>query len=827
MRCPQCGIELDYCEESKELNNCLICGMEYEWDVKDVFESKAAGIVRETREGQIAMVKLIEENIRSDEHVTMLIEGGTGIGKSYAYLIPLMLQQRDRRIQVKLAKLQRRWTAEQEAEAKKEATSKIFISTTKILLQEQICEKDLNGAIVPKLELKDYVNATILKGATHYGCLHPMILHNLKNSVNRTAYEKFIEPSMLSQVAADLDHWPFGSTPIWCSDVSVAECPLASNKRSCPYSSYCLPNLNRYNVLVTNHAMMCTLMVNGLLTGTNKFGTIDTLVIDEAHLFAANLYNACSVDVELKNYNSLIRKIDNEDYVTNHKNSIKIKQTALEMQKAFGVLHHECKKWAHNAGPKEAPGNIFKPLYELAELEEKIACELFPKYYDHAMELHDYLFDIAEKLRLDTKKEDPPYLERLNELREIWKRHELTREEGQEFAELIEEDNAYKAKEKMKGLLEDKNSHGMEIRAAEARIRRLLDKSDKLRKGVAAAIRVFGAEIDVKDIEEASLAPSVNEEGLSLIPMDISIESAKQLNTVKKSIFLSATLAYERNFKFIKTQLGVDKVPGMKTVADIFDSPFDMDQQARLYTPMHIEPFPVTGTDKEAWFKSIANEITFMVEAFQGDAFILFTSRSEMERVYELCKFDNFGSNVTLLKQEGTALETFKRFNETKNSVLFGLKSFWEGVDVPGAKLSLVVITKLPFPPMSDPVLAIECMNAKKRNENEFFSVQVPKMIFDLRQAAGRLIRTKTDVGVVAVLDTRLWTGKNKDDAYLARVRELSAANKPVIAKGYGLTAYNAIGIKKRVDTRNMFLKVVEGINKRNASLRGNDRNER
>jgi Rad3-related DNA helicase len=823
MKCPQCGLELDYCEETKDLNNCIVCGIEYEWDTKDVFESKAAGIIRETREGQIKMARLIEEQIRSEDHVATLIEGGTGIGKSYAYLIPLMLQQRDKRIQVKMGKAQGNWSPEQEEEAKKAAKGKVFISTTKVLLQEQICEKDLNGAIVPKLALNEYVQATILKGASRYGCLHPMILHNLKSPNDQKLYEKFLEPSRESQVAADMDHWNLGDTPKWRWDVSVEECPFSANKRACPYSDYCMPNIKRYNVLVTNHAMMCTLMVNGLLTGSNKFGTIDTLVVDEAHLFASSLYNACSIDVELKNYAALVSKINRESSLMSHKNGPKIKKAAAEMQQHFVALHQECRKWANRAGPKLAPGNIFRPIEELAELEATMAHEVFPRFYDYATELRDHLFSIAERLRISTAEKEPPYMERLEELRELGRDHRLTPQEGAEFAELIAEDKDRKDLEKRKGLLEDKHSHGMEERAAEARVRKLLKRSDKLRKGVAAAMSVFGSEVEAADLDEMGLVPSVNEKGLSLIPTDVSTVSAKQLTSVKKSIFLSATLAYERNFTFIKTQLGVEKVPGMKTTTGIFDSPFNMDLQARLYTPMHITPFPSNATEKVEWYKSIANEITFMLEQFQGDAFILFTSREELERVYEICKYDNFGSNVTLIKQEDNANAAYERFKSTKNSALFGLKTFWEGIDVPGTKLSLVVITKLPFPPQQDPVLAVEVMNAEKRGEMAFFTVNVPKMIFDLRQAAGRLIRTQTDIGVVAVLDTRLWTGKNSDRAYLEQVRMLSAANKPVVAKGYGLTAYKAIGIKKRVDTRAMFLKVVEGINKRNASLRGNE----
>ncbi len=150
-----------------------------------------------------------------------------------------------------------------------------------------------------------------------------------------------------------------------------------------------------------------------------------------------------------------------------------------------------------------------------------------------------------------------------------------------------------------------------------------------------------------------------------------------------------------------------------------------------------------------------------LIEASKGRAFLLFTSLRAMQRAHEIlqAEFDRRGWDYPLLLQgEGSRSELLTRFRDLGNAVLLGSQSFWEGVDVRGEALSLVVIDKLPFAPPDDPVLAARIAQLNKQGRNAFMEYQLPRAIITLKQGAGRLIRDETDRGVLMICDPRLIT---------------------------------------------------------------------
>jgi ATP-dependent DNA helicase DinG len=216
-------------------------------------------------------------------------------------------------------------------------------------------------------------------------------------------------------------------------------------------------------------------------------------------------------------------------------------------------------------------------------------------------------------------------------------------------------------------------------------------------------------------------------------------------------IFTSATLSVNRDFRHYCGQMGLT---GARTAS--WESPYDFSRQALLYVPENL-PDPNTPEHTEA----VVCATLPLIEAAGGGAFLLFTSLRAMRRAHELLRqaFEERGWHYPLLIQgEGSRSEMLVRFRDVGNAVLVASHSFWEGVDVRGAALSLVVIDKLPFAPPDDPVLAARIDRMNREGRNAFTEYQLPEAVITLKQGAGRLIRDETDRGVLMICDTRLVT---------------------------------------------------------------------
>jgi ATP-dependent DNA helicase DinG len=160
--------------------------------------------------------------------------------------------------------------------------------------------------------------------------------------------------------------------------------------------------------------------------------------------------------------------------------------------------------------------------------------------------------------------------------------------------------------------------------------------------------------------------------------------------------------------------------------------------------------------DRDSYFDAVAKETGRLLEVSRGRCFCLFTSWAGMQHVSEKLRHEI--AWPVLVQGELPRSELLRLFRNTPHSVLFGTRSFWEGVDVPGDALSMVVIDKLPFPSPSDPLHEARSDQVQENGGNSFLEYTLPLMILALKQGFGRLIRTKTDRGVVAVLDSRLST---------------------------------------------------------------------
>ena len=246
-------------------------------------------------------------------------------------------------------------------------------------------------------------------------------------------------------------------------------------------------------------------------------------------------------------------------------------------------------------------------------------------------------------------------------------------------------------------------------------------------------------------VEAFSQALQLHQTPLSIAP----IFSKQREGPPRAWIFTSATLAVKNDFSHYTDQLGLSDEP-----AKSWPSPFDYANQALLYVPGHLPP-----PNSPGYTDAVVDAALPVIEAAGGRAFVLCTTLRAVKRVAERLReiFEQKKYNWPLLVQgELGRTELLSQFRASGNAVLVGSQSFWEGVDVRGDALSVVIIDKLPFAPPDDPVLAARIAEMEKRGLNGFMNHQLPEAIINLKQGAGRLIRDENDRGVLMICDSRL-----------------------------------------------------------------------
>ncbi|AXF85308.1 putative ATP-dependent helicase DinG [Ephemeroptericola cinctiostellae] len=238
---------------------------------------------------------------------------------------------------------------------------------------------------------------------------------------------------------------------------------------------------------------------------------------------------------------------------------------------------------------------------------------------------------------------------------------------------------------------------------------------------------------------------------LNATPLSVAESFTRQRESdhMRTWIFASATLSVKKDFSLFTEQLGLSDA----TTAS-WDSPFDYANQGLLYVPDGL-PEP----SNRAFGNAMLAKVWPVLQASNGRAFLLCTTLAAVKRYAAWLDEQIKAHDLpwTLLVQ-GTASRTeiLNQYRAATNPVLVGSQSFWEGVDVRGEALSVVIIDKLPFAPPDDPVLAARLKAIEERGENGFMAYQVPQAVISLKQGAGRLIRSETDKGVLMICDTRL-----------------------------------------------------------------------
>ncbi|WP_186829348.1 ATP-dependent DNA helicase [Ralstonia sp. TCR112] len=611
------------------------------------------------RSAQLTMAQAVANAIEAADSI--IVEAGTGTGKTYAYLVPAML-----------------WGG------------KVIVSTGTKNLQDQLFLRDIPTV---RKALNAPVSVALLKGRANYVCHY----HVERTSQNGRLSSRQ-DAAWLRQINLFLKTTKTGdkaelasvpeNAPVWNLVTSTRDNCLGSD---CAYYKDCFvmrarKEAQQADVVVVNHHLF---FADVMLKDTGMAELLpaaNTIIFDEAHQLpeTATLFFG-------------------ETISTNQ---------ILELARdsvAEGLSHaRDAVDWVAIAAPLERAARDLRLVFRqdgsrlsIKQIDNDAA--LATPFYEVLPKLEQALSDFTGALEAQAER-----------------------------AETIEQCHrrAVALCEKLEAWADPKPP-----------------KAPKKEGDDAGADSESAAPVDERVRWVEVFANSVQ---LHLTPLSIApIFSRQRAGQPRAWVFTSATLSVRGNFTHYAAQLGLDRDRSMT-----LDSPFDYASQGLLYVPRDLpQPSDPRFTD------AVLDATLPLIEAAGGKTFLLCTTLRAVNRAAERLsdEFAQRGWDFPLLVQgQASRTELLDRFRTLGNAVLIGSQSFWEGVDVRGEALSLVVIDKLPFAPPDDPVLSARMEALEKKGLSPFAVHQLPHAVITLKQGAGRLIRSETDRGVLMICDPRL-----------------------------------------------------------------------
>jgi ATP-dependent DNA helicase DinG len=604
--------------------------------------ASGAEVAFEARPAQREMAAAVAQTLA--EGGTLLVEAGTGTGKTLAYLVPAILSR-----------------------------TRVLISTGTKNLQEQIFFKDLPA-------LRDALGipftATYMKGRGNYLCLHRFDAFRerpLFKNVDERVYLRMVEAwagetrtgdrAELSEVPEDLSFW---------SDISATTEQCIGSE--CPQFQDCFVTKMRQaaaesDIVIVNHHLLCADAAIRQSTHGEVIPDCHVAIIDEAHQLE---------DVATQYFGYAVSNYRVEELFRDTGRIVGggvafDATTARQLQDDISRLQDASRHFFGEVEFARRQGNA------AAEDRGRVTRQLLERLAEPGAGLIDALQSLEATIRL--AKEVPP------DLLSIARRASEIRDE----------------------------------------LVRLLHADDP---GFVFFVELRGRGVFLR-----------------AAPIDVSgLVKELLLDRMQATVLTSATLAVDGSFEYIRARLGAKKAQEL-----MLPSEFDFATQAVLYLPRRI-PDPRSPQ----FLAAAADEVIRLLQCSRGRAFVLFTSYAALREVR--ARIDGRVPYPLFVQGSAPRSALLQQFRDTPHAVLLATSSFWQGVDVAGDALSSVIIDKLPFASPGDPITAarIEAVNAA--GGNAFGEYQVPLAILALKQGLGRLIRTRKDRGVLAVLDPRLRT---------------------------------------------------------------------
>ena len=661
----------------------------------------------EQRPEQVAMMRSVSDALSYGSH--LMVEAGTGVGKSFAYLVPAALFA-------------------------KQNNTRVVVSTNTINLQDQLIQRDLPN-LSQALDL-DF-RFSVLKGRSNYLC--PRRLENLRHYGPRTADEmRVLAKVMVWQLnnqngdRSELNLTGPTEREVWVrvsaeDDACTTDTCIKRTGGACPFHRAKSAS-QAANVLVVNHA----LLLSDIATGSKVLPEYSHLIIDEGHHLESATTNALSFRLTQFDVERMMKEIGGSNAGVLGR---LLTETKMALRPSdFGLLQQKVSRATDMAFRIEQFNReFFNTLAEFARMQRE------------GQQPTNY----AWQARILPATRTLPYWD---EVEGMWGNTDETL--GLLISALSE---IYKAAtdlyaeghDNLEDLIADLGNVARRLTEAEANINGMISKP--------ANGMVYWIEVQ----------PNGNRLSLNAAPLSVASLVEKYLWHEKRSVILtSATLTAHGEFQYLRNTLGADEADEMQ-----LGSPYDYESAALLYIANDI-PEP----NQNGYQQFLDKALIQTAKATGGRMLVLFTSYAALKKTSQAITGPLAREEIYVYEQGDGAspnalLESFKA---TERAVLLGTKSFWEGVDVPGESLSVVVITKLPFDVPTDPLIAAR----SEMYEDSFQQYYLPEAILKFRQGFGRLIRTASDRGIVAILDRRVLT-KQYGRLFLESLPQCTARQGP------------------------------------------------